>query len=137
MDEPADLMSPQTWLQVAESKMSHARQIFDIGLYDDAISRAYYAMFYAAKAALLHKGLDLRKHSSAVAKFREVFVITGRIEPEYLRYLGQAQSARERSDYAPFVPASREDAVQVLKTAETFIAKMRQICQEHNSEQLD
>jgi hypothetical protein len=40
---------PKVWLQTAETKLDHARQIFDIGLYDDAISRAYYAMFYAAK----------------------------------------------------------------------------------------
>jgi uncharacterized protein (UPF0332 family) len=126
MDEPADLTNPQTWLQMAEIKLSHARQILDIDLYDDAISRAYYAMFYAAKAALLSEGLDLRKHSSVVAKFRELFVITGRIEADYLRYLGRAQSARERSDYAPFIPASREDAIEILATAETFIARMKE-----------
>jgi uncharacterized protein (UPF0332 family) len=126
MDEPADLTNPQTWLQMAEIKLSHARQILDIALYDDAISRAYYAMFYAAKAALLSEGLDLRKHSSVVAKFRELFVITGRIEADYLRYLGRAQSARERSDYAPFIPASREDAIEILATAEIFIAKMKE-----------
>ncbi len=127
MDEIADLADPRTWLQVAEIKLSHARQIFGIGLYDDAISRAYYAMFYAAKAALLSEGLDLRKHSAAVAKFRELFVITGRVEADYLRYLGRAQSARERSDYAPFIPANREDAVEILATAETFIARMKKM----------
>ena len=127
MDEPADLTDPRTWLQVAEIKLSHAGQIFDVGLYDDAISRAYYAMFYAAKGALLTEGLDLRKHSSAVAKFRELFVITGRVEADYLHYLGRAQGARERSDYAPFIPATREDAVEILATAEAFIARMKEV----------
>jgi len=96
-------------------------------LYDDTISRAYYAMFYAAKAALLNEGLDLRKHSATVAKFRELFVITGRVEADYLRYLGRAQSARERSDYAPFIPANREDALEILTTTETFITRMTKI----------
>jgi len=50
----------------------------------------------------------LRRHSYAVTKFRELFVITGRVDAEYLRYLGRAQPARERSDYAPFVPISFE-----------------------------
>lgn len=130
MDEPADLTSPQTWLQLSKIKLDHARRIFDIDLYDDAISRTYYAMFYAAKAALLSEGLDLRKHSSTVAKFRELFVITGRVEADYLRYLGRVQSARERSDYAPFIPASREDAVEILTMAGTFIAKMTKIIEE-------
>lgn len=130
MAEAADLKDPQTWLEVAEIKLENARQIFNLGLYDDAISRLYYAMFYAAKAALLTEGLDLRKHSSAVTKFRELFVLTGRVEAEYLRYLGRAQSARERSDYAPFIPTSHADAKEMLATAETFIAKMKEIVNE-------
>jgi uncharacterized protein (UPF0332 family) len=120
-------MDPQTWLQVAEMKLENARQIFGLGLYDDAISRAYYAMFYAAKGALLTEGVDLRKHSATVAKFRELFVVTGRVEAEYLRYLGRAQGARERSDYAPFIPASHEDAAEILTAAETFIGRMKQV----------
>jgi uncharacterized protein (UPF0332 family) len=131
MAETADLKDPQTWIEVAEIKLENARQILNLGLYDDAISRLYYAMFYAAKAVLLTEGLDLRKHSSAVAKFRELFVLTGRVEAEYLRYLGRAQSARERSDYAPFIPASHADASEMLATAETFIAKMKEIVQGH------
>lgn len=98
MESPADLNSPTIWLELAESKLDNANRILEIGLYDDAVSRAYYAMFYAAKAALLSKGVDLRRHSSAVTKFRELFVITGQVDAEYLRYLGRAQAAPERSD---------------------------------------
>jgi uncharacterized protein (UPF0332 family) len=127
MDKPPSMTDPEIWLQTAETKLDHARQIFDIGLYDDAISRAYYAMFYAAKAALLNEGVDLRKHSSVVAKFRELFVITGRVEADYLRYLGQAQGARDRSDYAPFVPVNRDDAQKVLTMAQDFIARMKSL----------
>ncbi len=127
MDEPADLTDPQSWLQVAEIKLENAQRILGIDLYDDAVSRAYYAMYYAAKAALLTEGLDLRRHSGAIHKFRELFVITGRVEATYLRYLGRAQSARERSDYVPIIPSSREDALEILATAEQFIAKMKEI----------
>lgn len=56
--------SPATWLELAEDKLNHARRIFEIGLFDDAVSRAYYAMFYAAKAALLAEGVDLRRRLS-------------------------------------------------------------------------
>ncbi len=31
--------APAAWLELAESKLDHARRIFDIGLYDDAIYR--------------------------------------------------------------------------------------------------
>ncbi|MBI3151812.1 MAG: HEPN domain-containing protein [Chloroflexi bacterium] len=119
--------SPATWLELAESKLEHARRIFEIGLYDDAVSRAYYAMFYAAKAALLSEGVDLRRHSSAVTKFRELFVVTGRVDSEYLRYLGRAQSARERSDYAPFASLSKDGTEEILNTASAFIEKIHEL----------
>lgn len=119
--------SPATWLELAESKLDNSRRIFAIGLYDDAVSRAYYAMFYAAKAALLSEGIDLRRHSSAVTKFRELFVATGRVDAEYLRYLGRAQSARERSDYAPFAPLEEEGAKEVMDAAESFIRKVKEL----------
>lgn len=125
--DTADMKDPKIWLELADNKLNHARQIFDIGLFNDSVSRAYYAMFYAAKAALLSKGLDLRRHSASIAKFRELFVITGQVDIEYLHYLGQAQSARERSDYAPFAPISREGAGEILDAAKTFIAKVREI----------
>lgn len=127
MDEPADLTEPRTWLEIAEIKLEHARRILDIDLYDDALSRAYYAMYYAAKAALLTEGEDLRRHSGAILKFRELFVVTGRVEAIYLRYLGRAQSARERSDHVPIIPSSREDALEILSTAEQFVARMQEI----------
>ena len=127
MDSPAEMSSPATWLELAENKLGHARRIFEINLYDDAVSRAYYAMFYAAKAALLSEDVDLRRHSSAVAKFRELFVVTGRVDAEYLRYLGRAQSARERSDYAPFAPLSKEGAEEILDTASAFVAKIKEL----------
>lgn len=127
MVSQADMNSPATWLEMAESKLENSRQIFDIGLYDDAVSRAYYAMFYAAKAALLSEGIDLRRHSAAVTKFRELFVITGRVDADYLRYLGRAQSARERSDYAPFAPLDKNGAKEVLDAAEAFIRKVKEL----------
>lgn len=132
MDSTADMNLPATWLKLSENKLDHARRIFEIGLYDDEVSRAYYAMFYAAKAALLAEGIDLRRHSSAVTKFRELFVITGRVDAEYLRYLGRAQSARERSDYAPFTPLSREGTEEILNTAGEFILKIREMLGQEN-----
>lgn len=127
MVEPVNLKDPRLWLEMAVSKLNHARKIFEIDLYDDAISRAYYAMYYAAKSALLTEGVDLRKHSAAIAKFSELFVKTGRVEAEYVRYLGQAEGARGRSDYAPFMQTSREGAAEILSAAEAFVNKVEEV----------
>lgn len=36
---------------------------------DFAVSRAYYAMFYAAQAVLLSRGLRFSKHAAVIAAF--------------------------------------------------------------------
>lgn len=53
------------------------------GFYDDAVSRAYYAMFYATSALLWIKGLGSSKHSGIIAMFNQYFVKEGLIEKGY------------------------------------------------------
>ena len=127
MEESGDMNTPEMWLRMAEEKLEDAIKIHQVQLHSDSISRAYYAMFYAAKGALLTTGVSLKKHSAVVTKFREIFVITGQVDAAYLRYLGRAQGARERSDYLPIHKASSEEAEEILETARSFISKMQEL----------
>jgi len=127
MEESADLTDPTTWLDLADLRMAAVNSLMSSEFYDDAVSRAYYAMYYAAKAALLTVGLTLKKHSSTVALFTEHFVRTGRVDKRFVSLLGRAQRARERSDYAPSVSVKKSEADQILLDAQAFIAKMKEI----------
>ena len=51
MEEKSELI--RVWLALAEEKLSVARELLDLSRFDDTVSKAYYAMFYSAKAALL------------------------------------------------------------------------------------
>ncbi len=126
-EEPADLNDPKTWLDLADLRMDAVRSLMQSSFYDDAVSRAYYGMFYAAKAGLLTVGLTVKKHSSTVALFTQHFVRPGKIEARFVSLLGRAQQARERSDYAPSIPMKKSEAEQILADAETFITKMKEI----------
>lgn len=124
---PADPYDPQTWLDLARGKLDHARQNFDIGIYSAAVSLAYYSIFYACRAALLTKGMYLKKHSAAQAKFSEHFVKTGEVEERFTQYLRLGKEAREKSDYEPYFPVKREEAAPKLSAAEEFITKMEEL----------
>jgi uncharacterized protein (UPF0332 family) len=50
-------------LQKAQDSLRGARLLAGDGLYDFAVSRAYYTMFYAAEALLLGQRLSFSKHS--------------------------------------------------------------------------
>jgi uncharacterized protein (UPF0332 family) len=63
-------------------------------LYDIAVSRAYYAMFYCSEALLDADGLQFSSHAAVVSGFGQHFTKTGRVPAEFHRHLIQAQDSR-------------------------------------------
>ncbi|HUV89152.1 MAG TPA: HEPN domain-containing protein [Anaerolineae bacterium] len=57
-----ELEEVRVYLRLAEEKLVVARDLVNLGHYRDTVAKAYYAMFYAAKAALLTVGVgEVRK----------------------------------------------------------------------------
>lgn len=105
----------------AERSLRSARNQLDDGDHDFAISRAYYAMFYAATAALLAEDIKRSKHSGVIAAFAQHLVKSGRFAPEHHRALQTAFQDRSEGDYAGVFP-SREAVELRLKEAGEFVA---------------
>jgi uncharacterized protein (UPF0332 family) len=101
-------------LQAAESNVQQ-------GFHGVAVTRAYYAMFYAASALLASKGMYRSKHSGVLSGFREYFVKTGLIETEYAKMLGHAFDSRLDSDYDVAFTAELALAEEVLGDAHRFV----------------
>lgn len=75
-------------LESAEERLKAARLLLERQMYADAVSRAYYAVFQAARAALATRDLDSKKHSGIIGLFNQQFVKTGilpRIMEKYLK----------------------------------------------------
>lgn len=70
----------ELWLDRAEETLKASKALRDRGFYKDAVSRAYYAMFYAAKAAVVKEGVRGKKHSGVISAFGRLFAKTGRLE---------------------------------------------------------
>ncbi|NJF26084.1 HEPN domain-containing protein [Thermococcus sp. Bubb.Bath] len=119
-------------LEVAEEELSSAFILFDYGKYRDTISRAYYAVFHAARAFLLIKGLSPRKHSGVVSLFGKEAVLKGTVEDEYGKILTKAFQMRTLADYNVLYAPSREEAEAVPEDAERFVEKLREVI-EHES----
>ncbi|MCC6475700.1 HEPN domain-containing protein [bacterium] len=103
---------------------SAIRQLSD-GDADFAASRAYYAMFYAAEAALLQKELVYKKHSAVIAAFAENFTRIG-ILPETLhRFMLDAQNARLSGDYMSEAEMSADEVQLHIDNANYFVGAVR------------
>lgn len=106
-------------VEQAKTSLRGAEVMLNAGFPGFAAARAYYAMFYLAKALLLEEGLTHSKHSAVIAAFGQRIVKTGRVPPEYQQYLVGAQDSRLTADY------DRQDEVPVAE-AVTHITQAKQ-----------
>ncbi len=112
-------------LEKADESLDAAKSL----LADDhnafAASRTYYAMFYAAEAALLRKDLSFSKHAAVMAEFNRVFVKSGVFAPGMFKSLQLGFDMRSQGDYS-ILPVPRERAEGLLEKAREFVAAVRE-----------
>jgi uncharacterized protein (UPF0332 family) len=108
-------------LRKAHATYQGARLLADNGLYDAAVSRAYYAMFYIAEAFLLGDGLTFSKHSAVIGEFGHRFANTGRVPVEFHRYLLDGQDSRNKGDYDIGLGVTEAEAAEQIAHAAQFL----------------
>jgi uncharacterized protein (UPF0332 family) len=94
--------------------------MLEAGDYDFAISRAYYAMFYVARALLLTRNVRRSKHSGVLAAFASEFVRRGELPAELFALLRNGFEDRGESDYGLAV-ISEEQARAGIDGAQRFV----------------
>lgn len=122
-------LTPDALMAKADTACSSARALLDLGDVDGAANRAYYAMFDAARAALLASGAPVepdigRTHSGLIGAFGNFLVKNGPVPKDMGRLLNRAHEIRQAADYnGDSVEAA--DAKEMVEQAETFVAAMR------------
>ena len=100
--------------------MEAARLLAEGDFAAQAISRAYYAAFYAAEEALGSLGESRSKHSGVVAAFGKLVVRKGGLEEKVGRILRSLFEQRNDADYGE-AEVSRHDAELAIGDAEHFV----------------
>ncbi len=113
-------------LEKGKKRLLAAKLLFEEKFYLDAISKAYYAMYQAARAILATKGLDRRKHSGIIALFNQYFVKTGIVDKSLGKLLAKARDIREASDYEDYYVINKEDAKSAIANAKKFINEIEE-----------
>lgn len=70
----------QGYLEKARNKLRVARDLAHKAEWDDAVSRAYYAAFHAAQAALLTEGQKVDTHKGLVTLFGLLLIKSGKLK---------------------------------------------------------
>jgi hypothetical protein len=112
-------------------ELAAARLLAGKGFEAQAVSRAYFAAFFAAEAALLALGETRSKHAGVVSAFVHLLVRGGQLDEEIGRLLRSLFERRNEADYSPVdVPAEEADAAirdaeRVVDAVETWLTQHR------------
>lgn len=117
-------------LERAASKLSAAKVLLMEGYFDDAVSRAYYSMHFAARALLLTKDIAPKTHKGLILKFGLEFIGKGFIERTYGRALSTAKEDREDADYSIICEITEKEAESVIEDADAFLKRIEEAVKE-------
>ncbi|MFQ6073187.1 MAG: HEPN domain-containing protein [Methanosarcinales archaeon] len=109
-------------MKFAEQYLNIAKMLLDNDLhYQSVISRAYYGMYHAARAAVyVQMRLDVLTHKDLIKKFRKVLInVYG--DDTLGDWMNDWRTNRNRCDYNPFEEPTKEICNQAIRDCETII----------------
>ena len=108
-------------LDRARATLGAARALAALGFAQDAVSRAYYATFYAARAALLARGSEPSTHRGVAVEFSRLLVRPGHVTRETGQTLRRLADARMEADYDDGERFSPADVATLVEAAAQFV----------------
>ncbi len=108
-------------LNFANERLNAARVLLERNMLVDAVNRAYYAIFYAARAMLNVLGYDAKTHSGIVSEFGLRIVKEKLVPEKYAQILRRAFELRETSDYVIGAVFGREEVDELIKNVSDFV----------------
>lgn len=117
--------SAEPMLNKAHRALDAARLLMAGADTEGACNRAYYAMFYAAHAALWATGAQpggvvVKTHTGLISLVAQHLVKTGILDAEQGRALANVRKTRLLADYTD-EPPSRDDAADAVERASAFV----------------
>ena len=115
-------MSPRSseFLQAARRRLAAA----EVAANEDpstALSAAYYAMLYGARAALSERDSSAKTHKGTWHEFRSAYVESGAIDAGLAAEVQKIQPEREQADYDAW-SAPPEEAQRAIELGRRFLA---------------
>lgn len=123
-------MNPDELFQKADQAVKSAKLLLQSSDFDGACNRAYYAMFDAARAVLLHSQLVLsekiKTHSGLISAFSLHFVKTNIVPHALGKTLNKAEEIRLIADYSGAL-VEQEQAQWMIDQAAIFVKTLYKV----------
>jgi len=110
--------------EVAQERLRAAEVLFKEGFYNDAITRAYYAIHSISRALLILYDIRATTHEGVKTMLSKQLVREAKVLPsDFAKKFSILKALREDADYEDFIKFSSADAEEALKIAQDFVEK--------------
>ncbi len=112
-------------LRHASSALAAARLLRGACLYNDALSRLYYALFHTMTALLLTEGVEPRRHRSLPGLLGAKFTASGLLGAADIALISRAATYRDLADYERTWEATLDVTDAALLEIEPIMDRVR------------
>ena len=114
-------------LERAYKSLEEALYLSEGGYYNAAVSRLYYACYYAAVALLLKNGISAQTHSGVKTMLGLHFVSKGKLPISTSNTFATLFEKRHSGDYDDFIYCDQEMFDELYPKAEAFIEEVKEL----------
>ncbi len=108
-------------LRAARESLADAKRSLDAESLRGAMNRSYYAMFHAAAALAISRGVAHRKHSHLIGFFQKEYAKPEIIARQHGRAFQKAFEDRSEADYQDYVKFDAHQVAIRIQEADAFI----------------
>jgi len=108
----------------AHETLAEIPHLCELGYYNTATNRLYYACYYAAVALLTKHRIPTNTHAGVKTMLGLHFVSKGLLSKESGRAFTNLYNSRQRGDYDDFVYSTLEEVEELFPKAQTFIEEV-------------
>ena len=111
----------------ADMALDDAAFLTDAGKFGLAANRLYYALYYAASALLLSKGISTKRHSGLMTQIHMHFVKTGILSSDEGALFKVMFSLRHEDDYEDFIEVEKADIEEYTPQVTALVKRIKDL----------
>ncbi len=118
-------------LRAARDRMDAASLLLEHEKMEDAVNRAYYAVFHASRAMLYSVGREAKRHSGLLSSVGLHLIEKGQMEKTYGSTLRRLFEARETADYMVGAVFEEAEVARMVHDASAYLAMAESTAREN------
>jgi uncharacterized protein (UPF0332 family) len=116
-------------LQKAAVSIKEAKLLHENGMNETAVSRLYYAAFYAANALLTNDGLNAKTHTGTKSLLNKEYFLTGKLDNSFADLYTMLMAKRHEADYENFAFIDKQQLPDWIEKTQKLLNKINSLIQ--------